>query len=477
LARHLTNSKFREVIYTAQKVCLALRRTVTTAKIEANRMNSKRSTGPRTQGGKRNSRFNALTLGLFAKHVVIPICDGYKAEKDFQLLLDGLHKEFEPVGLYEEWLVARVAESMWRLRRATRCESGSVRESAAPWEEHRPWEDREENLRLLDLQINIWAVTDAEQQLRDCGTLSQKTFDRVSPLVEEEQRKTIQSDKSVKPDNPQKFLAQLTNLKASLESTHGAQSRAPPNTNSSYTFYWAYPASSVQATYQYTMAGGGSSASSPVATATFNITGPSGGSMRSTAITTLHIANLSACTGHPGGPFLIFAAGATGSLCSLVVTTPGITFNSPTGYSNTSGGNFLVGQLVSHDTLTGGGTTYGPGLDGSWPYGDGTLPTNDSPAIYLASTYRTLTRSFEATMFLMWQSTTSNSIPAPLGYQTWKFSATASCSASCGTTSNWSVSSSSAGLEGVFTASSSSQRPVGQNTLKYGYPTWTSVSY
>jgi hypothetical protein len=204
---------------------MKLRRTVTTAKIEANRMNSKRSTGPRTEGGKRNSRFNALTLGLFAKHVVVPTCDGYKAEKDFQLLLDGLHQEFEPVRFYEEWLVAKVAESMWRLRRATRCESGSVRESAAPWEKHRPWEDREENLRLLDVQINIWALTDAEQQLRDCGTLSQKTFDRVSPLVEEEQRKTIQSDKSVKPDNPQKFLAHLTNLKASLESTHGAQSR------------------------------------------------------------------------------------------------------------------------------------------------------------------------------------------------------------------------------------------------------------
>jgi len=123
---------------------MKLQRTVTTAKIEANRMNSKRSTGPRTEGGKRNSRFNALTLGLFAKHVVIPICDGYKAEKDFQLLLDGLHQEFEPVGFYEEWLVAKVAESMWRLRRATRCESGSVREAAAPWEKHRPWEDRQE---------------------------------------------------------------------------------------------------------------------------------------------------------------------------------------------------------------------------------------------------------------------------------------------------------------------------------------------
>ncbi len=198
--------------------------------------------------------------------------------------------------------------------------------------------------------------------------------------------------------------------------------------------------------------------------------------MTSTAISRLYIANFSSCPGHNGGPFLIYAAGATGSICSLSITTPGITFNSPTGYSGSSGGSFIAGQLISHDTLTGGGTTYGPGVDGGgWPYG--TLPANDNPAIQLASTLRTLTRSFEATMFLMWQSSTSNSIQVPLGYQTWQFSATASCSASCGTASNWSVTSSSAGLEGSFTASSSSQSSVAQNTLQYGYPTWTSISY
>jgi hypothetical protein len=196
-------------------------KTVTPRKIEANRRNAQRSTGPRTERGKSSARLNAVTRGLFAKHVVIPICDGDEAEKDFQLLLDGLHQEFEPVGFYEEWLVVKVAESMWRLRRATRCESGSVRES---WETCQPWEDREKNRRLLDVLINISVLTDAEQQLRDCGTLSQETFDRVSPLVEEEQRKTIQSDKSVKPDDPQKFLAHLANRKASLELMYRAES-------------------------------------------------------------------------------------------------------------------------------------------------------------------------------------------------------------------------------------------------------------
>jgi hypothetical protein len=105
-------------------------KTVSPKKLEANRRNGKRSTGPRTERGKSITRFNAVTLGLFAKHVAIPICDGYKPERDFQSLLDELHQEFQPIGFYEEWLVVKIAECMWRLRRATRCESGSVRESA-----------------------------------------------------------------------------------------------------------------------------------------------------------------------------------------------------------------------------------------------------------------------------------------------------------------------------------------------------------
>jgi hypothetical protein len=260
-------------------------------------------------------------------------------------------------------------------------------------------------------------------------------------------------------------------------SSTGSVTPLPINTNSSYTFYWVYPANSVNATYQYSMSGGGSSVSSPVATATFNVAGPTGGTMVSTALNQLYIANLSSCSTRSGGPYLVYAANATGTACS-VSGTAGINFNSPTGYTNSSGGTFVAGQLISHDTLTGGGTTYGPGADTPWPYGGtGALPTNDIPNIYLAPTYSTLTRSFEATMFLMWQSNTASSIPVPLGYQTWQFSATASCSANCGSASNWRVASSSAGLEGGFTASSPSQTSVGQNTLVLGFPTWSSASH
>ena len=126
---------------------------------------------------------------LFAKHVVIPICDGYKSEGDFQSLLNGLHEEFQPIGLYEEWLVLKIAECMWRLRRATRCESGSVRE-ATIWDQH-----RDKNQIIAGLASELCLLGEAEEQLRDSGTLSRKIYEQVMPFVEEERRKTIQSEK------------------------------------------------------------------------------------------------------------------------------------------------------------------------------------------------------------------------------------------------------------------------------------------
>ena len=51
-------------------------KTVTEKTLAANRLNAKRSTGPRTERGKNTSKFNAVKAGLFAKQVVIPLCDG-----------------------------------------------------------------------------------------------------------------------------------------------------------------------------------------------------------------------------------------------------------------------------------------------------------------------------------------------------------------------------------------------------------------
>src|ERR1019366_4102489 len=101
-------------------------------KSAANRLNAKRSTGPRTDRGKNTSKFNAVKAGLFAKHVVIPLCDGEGSEEQFARLLADLKQKFQPEDPLEEFYVEDLAKSMWRIRRATCAEKGSVRRRRLP---------------------------------------------------------------------------------------------------------------------------------------------------------------------------------------------------------------------------------------------------------------------------------------------------------------------------------------------------------
>jgi hypothetical protein len=54
-------------------------------------------------------------LGLFAKHVVIPILDDAEPG-DFDTLVTSLVKELQPEGSLEVFYVYEIARSMWRIR-------------------------------------------------------------------------------------------------------------------------------------------------------------------------------------------------------------------------------------------------------------------------------------------------------------------------------------------------------------------------
>jgi len=96
-------------------------------------------------------------------------------------------------GFYEEWLVVKIAEYMWRLRRATRCESGSVRESGIGTDRH---DDDSQITRLVSERSTF---RQAEQQLQDTGTLSRELYQKVAPLVERDKNRQIQSEQQTKP--------------------------------------------------------------------------------------------------------------------------------------------------------------------------------------------------------------------------------------------------------------------------------------
>jgi len=92
----------------------------TQKQIEANRRNTRSSTGPKSRAGKAESKMNAMKHGLLAADLVVRGEDPV----EFAGVLENLVDELQPQGPLEEQLVERVAACMWRLRRLYRVEAG-----------------------------------------------------------------------------------------------------------------------------------------------------------------------------------------------------------------------------------------------------------------------------------------------------------------------------------------------------------------
>jgi hypothetical protein len=94
--------------------------TTSAARLEANRANAQRSTGPRTPEGKARSSQNSVKHGLFSASL------GYAAgplgedRASYDTLLDGLRRDHDPVGFDEHQVVDRIADLWWELARAHR---------------------------------------------------------------------------------------------------------------------------------------------------------------------------------------------------------------------------------------------------------------------------------------------------------------------------------------------------------------------
>jgi hypothetical protein len=94
---------------------------VTTAiKIQANRRNSFKSTGPKTPEGKRIASQNACKLGIFSRELLLRD----ENELELQMLARGIRADLQPAGPMEHMLVELIISVLWRLRRLLRIEAG-----------------------------------------------------------------------------------------------------------------------------------------------------------------------------------------------------------------------------------------------------------------------------------------------------------------------------------------------------------------
>src|SRR5712692_7993548 len=79
-----------------------VRKRTSPKKIEANRRNALRSTGPKSREGKMTVSRNAIKHGLLVKEVVITAGDGEENSDEFHGLLARLWEDYWPVGIVEE---------------------------------------------------------------------------------------------------------------------------------------------------------------------------------------------------------------------------------------------------------------------------------------------------------------------------------------------------------------------------------------
>lgn len=115
--------------------------------VAANRLNARKSTGPRTLRGKRRSRRNALRHGLTAETVI----DAFEDAEDYQVFHRQFISALNPRSAVEEQLIGRLVSILWRLRRATAIEAGlfTMHGEAFRSQGEKPERDYEPSSRIL----------------------------------------------------------------------------------------------------------------------------------------------------------------------------------------------------------------------------------------------------------------------------------------------------------------------------------------
>ena len=132
---------------------------LTQRRIEANRRNAARSTGPRTAEGKARVARNPIKHGFFVAQERWT----QKQHRDFKETLDGLRDDLKPQGLLEESCVSTMADSYVRMAALLRYENIA----ALKYHQHR---ERELEVRIAAADAPEAARLEAQRiKLRRAG--------------------------------------------------------------------------------------------------------------------------------------------------------------------------------------------------------------------------------------------------------------------------------------------------------------------
>jgi hypothetical protein len=94
--------------------------------IRANQQNAQLSTGPRTPEGKAISSLNAIKHGLYARGILISSKLHTEDPDEYLAFVQALFEELQPETPFQEHLVRKIANCIWRSRRALVAETAYI---------------------------------------------------------------------------------------------------------------------------------------------------------------------------------------------------------------------------------------------------------------------------------------------------------------------------------------------------------------
>ncbi len=179
---------------------------VSIRKLEANRRNALKSTGPKTLMGKAFSRRNAVKHGLLARHFM-DFGAHMEDPAEYEELWSGLREVYQPTGKAEELEVEYIANCWWKRKRVWWYEN-AVNRVALRTLGSKELEEKAEFCRTRDEEEKavILLLQSAMKEIEVTGELSQElkqkmfgTMPRLEvlwPTVEELARETLDLDLS-----------------------------------------------------------------------------------------------------------------------------------------------------------------------------------------------------------------------------------------------------------------------------------------
>ncbi len=233
----------------------------TAKQTEANRRNAQKSTGPRTEEGKRTSSLNAYKHGLTGQRVIMTAEEAEARDR----FTDGIFEDLKPVGAMEETLVQSIADCHWRIHRVVAIEDNIF--AAEAWNEESHAAEQESDydgidralapmhtftldpkrfhlLTIYEMRLHRKAQSDLKQfrELQSERRNAQKRNEE-TPRPAPEKRATVagQTPESERLNRPNGFVCSTAPLSDKLSekeiekffsadlSRHVAQPSAPPD--------------------------------------------------------------------------------------------------------------------------------------------------------------------------------------------------------------------------------------------------------